>query len=84
MMLSNELGKLESFKNCSEKLDCRDVNLIWSFFSSRNIISTDQLQRLQMPSKKRMGMLSFNPFTLLFLLAFNDLRVSSNLMMNIY
>ena len=77
-MLSNELGKLESFKNCSEKLDCRDVNLIWSFFSSRSIISTDQLQRLQTPSKKRMGALSF---TLIFFDPTN-FDLNSNLMMN--
>ncbi len=80
MMLSNELGKLESFKNCSEKLDCRDANRIWSFFSSRSIISTDQLQRLQTPSKKRIGVLSFR-------LIFFDLTnfdLASNLMMNIY
>lgn len=77
-MLSNELGKLESFKNCSEKLDCRDVNLIWSFFSSRSIISTDQLQRLQTPSKKRMGVLSFR------LIFFDptNFDLDSNLMMN--
>ncbi len=77
-MLSNELGKLESFKNCSEKLDCRDVNLIWSFFSSRSIISTDQLQRLQTPSKKRMGASSF---TLIFFDPTN-FDLDSNLMMN--
>ena len=28
MMLSNEVEKLESFKNCSEKLDCSDANRI--------------------------------------------------------
>lgn len=81
-MLSSDFRSSYSSNNNAAYLDCNGANRIFLFFSRRKTISTDQLQRLQTPSKKRIGPLSFNSLILLILLEINDLCVCSNLVMN--
>ena len=81
-MLSSDFRSSYSSNNNAAYLDCNGANRISLFFSRRKTISTDQLQRLQTPSKKRIGPLSFNSLILLILLEINDLCVCSNLVMN--